>query len=558
MSTILGFHSHNVTGAAIVQEGKIISAVNEERLNRIKGSDAFPERSIREVMWEAGITSRDIDVIALGDLKFKAPAIGEYLKRLFQTSPRHYYHILGRIKHVWSTQNACRKANSAFIEKNFPGKKTEHVEHHIGHAASAHFTSGNDKNVIVTIDGWGDKLSSGTYMGERERIERVYYSYDLDSLGYFYSRVTVALGFKPHRHEGKITGLAAYGNPPRELREWINKIGAFDKKTMRLKFNLGEDYLPTNSVTAAFKQKIFQFKREDVAAAAQEFLERVAVEYITTVMEQMGTNHLVLAGGTFANVKLNQQIKDIKGVRSIFIHPNMGDEGLCLGGALDLYNKKVGYMNVRLKDVYFGPEYGNEEIKKELEKYGLEYQKMEHLEYQVAELLAKGKVVARFKGRMEYGPRALGNRTILYQTQDKSVNDWLNKHLKRTEFMPFAPVTLSEYAAKCYKDVKGAEYAAKFMTITFDCTDWMKDTSPGVVHVDGTARPQLIDKETNPSYYKIVDEYRKITGVPSLINTSFNMHEEPIVCSPSDAIRAFLDGHLDYLAIGSYLVKGKA
>jgi carbamoyltransferase len=164
-------------------------------------------------------------------------------------------------------------------------------------------------------------------------------------------------------------------------------------------------------------------------------------------------------------------------------------------------------------------------------------------------------VVARCDGRMEYGPRALGNRSILYQPTDASVNEWLNKRLKRTEFMPFAPVTLAEFADQCYENLDGARYPAQFMTITFNCTDWMKKHCPAVVHIDGTARPQLIHHDTNPSYYRILNEYYKITGLPSLINTSFNMHEEPIVCTPHDAIRGFLQGNLDYLALGKYLLQ---
>ena len=155
---------------------------------------------------------------------------------------------------------------------------------------------------------------------------------------------------------------------------------------------------------------------------------------------------------------------------------------------------------------------------------------------------------------MEYGPRALGNRSILYQPNDVKVNDWLNDKLKRTEFMPFAPVTMSDHANRCYKNLKGLEYTAKFMTIAVDCTDFMKETSPGVVHVDGTARPQLVSRDDNSSYYEIIEEYYKITGIPGIINTSFNMHEEPIVCSPEDASRAFIQGKLDYLAIGPFLV----
>jgi len=209
----------------------------------------------------------------------------------------------------------------------------------------------------------------------------------------------------------------------------------------------------------------------------------------------------------------------------------------------------------RIQDVYLGPDYTNDEIMAAIDESGFEAEHFENIEQKSAQIIADGGVVARFNGRMEYGPRALGNRSVLYQPTDPSVNDWLNKRLGRTEFMPFAPVTLAEYADKCYEGIDGARYPAEFMTVTFDCTQWMKDTCPAVVHIDGTARPQLIERNANPSYYKIVDEYRKITGLPSVVNTSFNMHEEPIVCSPSDAIRSFADGRLDYLAIGNYLLE---
>jgi carbamoyltransferase len=211
-----------------------------------------------------------------------------------------------------------------------------------------------------------------------------------------------------------------------------------------------------------------------------------------------------------------------------------------------------------MQHAYLGAEFSDGEISEELDRCGLNYIRCEEIEREVALLLSKGYVVARFNGRMEYGPRALGNRSILYQPTDRSVNDWLNKDLKRTEFMPFAPSTLAEYASQSYLNIEGATDAARFMTITFNCTDWMKKHCPGVVHIDGTARPQLIQRESNPSYFKIIDEYRKLTGLTSVINTSFNIHEEPIVCTPADAVRAFRFGNLDYLAIGKFLVKSSS
>jgi carbamoyltransferase len=250
---------------------------------------------------------------------------------------------------------------------------------------------------------------------------------------------------------------------------------------------------------------------------------------------------------------LNQRIFEIEEVKHIFIYPNMGDGGCGSGAAM--YHSWGGKIQDTITNAYFGPDFSDKEIEKELQANSLEYTRPENLAQEVASLIYDGSVVARFDGRMEYGPRALGNRSIMYHGQEPEVNQWLNKRLGRTEFMPFAPVTLYEARERYYHNIKGAEHAAEFMTITFDCTDDMKRDCPAAVHIDGTARPQLIQREVNPGYYDILKEYEKLSGISSLINTSFNMHEEPIVCSPHDAVRAFLDGNLDVLAIGPYLVK---
>jgi carbamoyltransferase len=268
-----------------------------------------------------------------------------------------------------------------------------------------------------------------------------------------------------------------------------------------------------------------------------------------------------LAGGVFANVRINQELHKIEGVEEVFIHPGMSDEGLAVGAAMTVWAALAHEQGMTatpttpLKDVYLGYEFSEREIEEALKKAGHSYQYHNNVEQEIAALLAAGHVVARFNGRLEYGPRALGNRSILYQPTDPTVNDWLNKDLVRTEFMPFAPSTMAEHAEQCFVDINGAKNAARFMTITFDCTDWMKKHCGGVVHKDGTARPQLVREEDNPSYYRILEGFYELTGLPSVINTSFNMHEEPIVCTPADAIRAFEQGHLDYLAMGNFLLK---
>lgn len=553
MITLLGFNNNLDSGATLIEDGKIVASINEERLNRIKLYSGVPKKSIESVLGMGN--KKNVDGIVISGQLNGMPDLFCYIKRLFSISPKYYYQLAGRFKHVWHYRKKHYSEMLDYAKRRFPKKKIFKVDHHLSHAASAHYTSGERKNLIVTMDAWGDRLSNGAYIA-KENFKRIHSTSELDSLGYFYGRITSALGFRYHRHEGKVTGLAAYGKSDKRLMELMKKMIVFQKKSMSFKSKIGRYYLPKGD-GSDLKKLFSQFKREDVAAAAQKYLEHIVEEYFRTLIEEYGKNNIALAGGVFANVKLNQIIKNIAGVRKVFIHPHMGDGGLGLGGVLQVYNQHFGKFNSALNDVYFGPKYAKKEILDELKKSKLNYKYLKHIEYEVAELISRGNVVARFDGRMEYGPRALGNRSILYHTMDKSVNDWLNKRLGRTEFMPFAPATLSTYAKKCYSDCEGGEYAAKFMTITFDCTDWMKNNCEGVVHVDGTARPQLVDKKMNSSYFKIIDEYRKISGIPSIVNTSFNMHEEPIVCTPRDAIRSFKLGHLDYLAIGNFLVKSK-
>jgi carbamoyltransferase len=236
-----------------------------------------------------------------------------------------------------------------------------------------------------------------------------------------------------------------------------------------------------------------------------------------------------VAGGVFANVKLNQRIHELDEVDRFFVHPGMDDGGLAIGSALasviDEEPSAATDLIGVLANVYLGPKYDDHEVERAIDEAGCEARHESDIHATIAELLAEGHVVARFCGRMEYGPRALGSRSILYQSTDPSVNEWLNERLSRTE------------------------------SITFDCTPEMKSQSPGVVHLDGTARPQLVDRQTAPDLHAILTAYHRLTGLPSLINTSFNLHEEPIVCTPGDALRAFRDGQLDYLAMNDFLVR---
>ena len=571
---ILGIADGLSSGAALIESGQILYAVNEERLIRAKMATGFPRESICKVLKDTHTRPEDVDVIAVAMVNdyfrekavpFEGWFLGDQapLKEALLSASSHITKLLGArplLKDSYYTLKAHigkarRKAIKELLQRDWAlNSPVKFIDHHFAHACSAYFTAGLDEATVITMDGAGDNSSSHVYHVKNGKFRKCWNVDSFNSIGNYYGYITHICGFNAHKHEGKITGLAAYGKPiyTDVLKRFIDfKNGTIVNKAQVFYWA---------AVKAIERALPPSFKREDLAASMQQVLEDVGCAYIRHWIERTGCPDLALAGGVFANVKLNQRIHELNLVRSLFIHPGMGDEGLAVGAALAINatldkeaDNKVKAS--RLSDVYFGPAFGSREIESAIAKEGLQAEYVAEVEHRIAELLAQGHVVANFDGRMEYGPRALGNRSILYQTTDRTVNDWLNKRLKRTEFMPFAPVTLAEFADRCYENLDGARYSSQFMTITLNCTGWMRNHSPAVVHVDGTARPQIIEKSSNPRYYKILHEYFKLTGIPSLINTSFNLHEEPIVCSPSDALRAFQEGGLDYLALGNYLLK---
>lgn len=567
---ILGITDSINSGAALVRDGHIVAAINEERLDRNKMCQGFPRLSIAEVVRVADVAPDDIDVVVVatnqlfwrphclpytdyfreskGKLKETLLALGAAFSTIAGNSSmaREAYHALKSVL----TRNRRTNIRQVISDDFGIAAPVRFVDHHLCHAASAYFTSGFDEATVITMDGAGDGKCSRVYRVKDGEFEELH---DLDSyhsVGNYYSYVTHLCGFKAHKHEGKITGLAAHGEPI-----YLDTLKRYVDWNGRDIHNVGKCF-DHSAISKLERDLPDNFSHEDLSASIQVLLEKSVSAYADYWIKKAGSSNVALAGGVFANVKLNQCIHELEAVDNVFVHPGMGDDGLAVGAALLEYNQRVGYTSGPvMKDVYLGPEYSDDEIRRAIR--GADVNEMdltEPLETVVAKMLADGKVIARSSGRMEYGPRALGNRTIMYQTTDPTVNTWLNKQLDRTEFMPFAPVTLWEDRHECYKNMSGAEETARFMTITFNCTETMEEQSPAVVHVDGTARPQLIKEEDNPSYYQIVKEYKKITGISSLVNTSFNMHEEPIVNTPAEAIKAFLASDLDALILGDHLL----
>jgi carbamoyltransferase len=429
------------------------------------------------------------------------------------------------------------------------------VDHHLCHVAAAYYTSGFADALVCSVDGGGDGKSSSIYAARNGRLERVHETRAFDSLGNYYAYLTHMMGFRAMRHEGKVTGLAAHGvaRYVALLRDFIDEVGGtlvnrggavFGEAIRRL-----TKRLPTG------------WTREDLAASIQAHFEDVTRRYVSHWARQTGLRDVARAGGVLANVRVNEEIWGLPETSRLFVHPGMTDAGLAVGAALaacipGTLDRPMAASTAPLKDVYLGPTIIEPEIDDALRRHDLQPEPVTGaLPQVIADLLAAGYVVARAAGRMEYGPRALGNRSILYQPSDRAVNDWLNKNLRRTEFMPFAPAILHVEREWCFGDMTGAEHTAEFMTMTFHCTPAMRRAMAGVVHLDGTARPQLVRADRNAEFHAILSAFRDRTGLPGIINTSFNMHEEPIVCSAEDAVRAFLDGHLDYLALGERLIR---
>ncbi len=390
-----------------------------------------------------------------------------------------------------------------------------------------------------------------------------------------YAWATRLLGYKVGRHEGKLTGLASYGDTSHvkqlggqllqyttDSKSFLNPYlhdGNYISFTDKLRCLLNNEAVyPSYEAFRRLVGKYYgkNFRPEDIAAIAQIELERAVTAWVSDLVNKTGLTHVALAGGIFANVKLNQQIEAIPETKKVWIFPDMGDGGLSVGAAYLQLNSQKTISSRPLENVYLGPKFNGDQILAACKDANLHVTKQaENLAQETAKLLADGVIVGWFQGRMEFGPRALGHRSILLHPGRREMNQVINKRLNRTEFMPFAPSVLEEYKNDLFSGGGKSEHASQFMTITYDVNPEWIDRLAAVVHIDNTARPQVVYKGKETLYWSVIDEFRKLTGLPAIVNTSFNMHEEPIVCTPEDAIRSYLHGAVDVLVLGDYIVR---
>jgi len=558
---ILGISFLADASACLLVNGKIIAAISEERINREKLWNGIPHQSIEQVLKIGGVSFEDIDFIATHGTHLKKPDITAFQSAIHKIKISQLPPELKKIQ-ITSLEERFDKEEIIFTSRTPEyideikqlGKKVFIYEHHQAHASTAFFGSGWEHSYVLTADGWGEDGSNSFWNASGNYIKKISSSSTIDSLGYFYGSITKSLGFIPHRHEGKILGLAAY-DTKQESYDTIKDMISFDKQNLRFTGNAHNGIYKPTYVNPELDLAITEFTREDVASSAQRRLEEVILDFLSEVDDD--NINLSLAGGIFANVKVNQRIKDHPKVSKVYVFPNMGDGGLSIGAAWLAYSEITERRPDPLNTALIGNNISEEKILDGLKKTNFRYKKIKSINQKIAELLANGQVVARVSGCMEFGPRALGNRSILYRATDNSVNSWLNKNLNRSEFMPFAPMTLIDDVEKYYLNIDGGRDAAKYMTMTFDCSKKMIDEAPATVHIDKTARPQFISKKDYPDMYEILSEYKKLTGLSNIVNTSFNMHEEPIVSSEHDAIESFTKSGLKWMALGSYLVENK-
>ncbi len=598
---ILSIHYCGESNIAYIDNNNIVAAVAEERFTRKKNQSGWPEMSINWLFNTYNINFNKLDKIIIVNKynreDFFGSLEGFFVKLKLNTNfiikiISIFLNIVDHLIPIFKIKRLI--INSLFInflKNKLNLEKVVFIDHHLAHASGAFFASDFEDSIVYTCDGKGDGYSQKIYNINKKNgkysFNFINGSKDYDSLGFFYSTITEYLGFKRHQHEGKITGLAAYGNQ-NIIHEKHSPI-IFSKKKLIFKskfVNILDRYIPyilfikflyfspllffnvlfnysaiygryVQEKNLLYYKKYFnKYSREDVAAFSQKILEKLIVKSIKYNTKNIEEINICLSGGTFGNVRLNQKILELKKIKNVFIMPAMSDQGLALG-AVTYYNSQHNFKFKRIffNNIYLGPEFENSFIEECLKKRSLNFSYHENIEYKIAKSIFEGKIVGRFNGRLEWGPRALGNRSILAKAENKSINTTLNKRLNRTEFMPFAPSIIFEETKNYFNNYLEKHSCAKYMTITYNLKNFNNKKISAVIHIDNTARPQVVKISENESYYKIIENYFKLSGIPIIVNTSFNLHEEPIVCTPNDAIRAFEQKAVDILAIGNYWVE---
>ena len=543
------------SAACIARDGHILFAVAEERLSRLKHDARFPSLSIEACLAAAGVRADQLDFVCFG----WPPAI-EALKHDLKcmatgSLPLNYVDLVSTVRR---NLNHTRKQNGKkqFLAR-FPTKaQFRFVEHHLAHAISAYSFSGFDDAAVLVLDGRGAWEASSLWHGRDGRLEHVWTIPWPNSLGLFYAQFTQYLGFQPYSDEWKVMGLAPYGEPGVNLRDFIIPNDNPYKVSTRLL--LDDKPAPLAGITARLgpqreAESEIDPKHKNLAFAVQDACEEAMMTLARAAVAKTGSRNICLAGGVALNSKANGKILSSGIVDRIFVQPAAGDDGVCLGAALAPYLDNGGKLPMhKMRHAYLGTENSDEEIEKALTTYKLRATRVADPAAAAAEMLANGKILGWVQGRMEFGPRALGARSILADPRDPEMNAKVNNAVKFREWWrPFAPSMLAEVAGEYIESATDSP----FMILTAQVKPEKRSVIPSVTHVDGSARPQTVERDVNPLYWRLIREFGNRTGVPVVMNTSFNLRGEPIVSTPTDAVRTFFSSGMDALVIGNFVVE---
>jgi carbamoyltransferase len=573
VTAILGLNAfHGDAAAALVIDGAVVAAAEEERFNRIKHCAGFPQLAAAWCLSEAGLSASDLDHVAVS--RDPRANLGQKLRRAVQhgTSPKYLKARLDNAAKIRDVRGQLAEALGTkpdSLEARF-----WNVEHHKAHVASAFFVSPFEEAAILSVDGFGDFASTMLAEGNGSSfkvLDRILFPH---SLGIFYTAVTQWLGFPNYGDEGKVMGLAPYGTPRylAEMHRLVHLNGRL--------YELGLEYFThhkegvdmtwdgqTPSIGQIYSERMVdafgparqpgaQLKPvlEDVAASLQVVLEEAYLHLVRGLHERTGMRNLCLAGGVALNAVANGRIRSETAVEEVYIQPAAGDSGTAVGAAYYVWNQELGQpRGFVMQHAYTGPGFSDEECAAALERHGLEGPRVEDDELfpEVANRIAAGDVVGWFQGRMEFGPRALGNRSILVDPRRHDMKDILNARIKHREsFRPFAPSILAEATGDWFEQ----DYTSPFMIMVYKTRVEQRERIPAVNHVDDTGRLQTVEESANPRYHRLIREFDRLTGVPILLNTSFN-ESEPIVMTPDHALATFSKTRMDLLVLGNRIVR---
>lgn len=554
-SLVIGINHGSESGACLFKGTSLEAAVAEERFTRKKLDDSYPFKSIEWICREYSINKNDEIEIGYGFTNGAQINLSNIFERIseyknFSDQKQEIDTIFERYSTEWEVDRGKFDIFKNITKQIFPKGNIHIFDHHVCHRSAAFFCSGFKEAYILTCDGRGDgKSLTFSKSLDGNQFEEIYFANNWESIGYFYGRITSLCGFTANRHEGKITGLAASGDP-RPAMNFVQKM--INVKNGKVYSNLGPYYKPYfSNYSDQLLSESKNYRREDLAAAAQHHLEFMVLSLIDFYTSKLDEFNLCLAGGVFANVKLNHKIKNIRNLKNLYIFPNMSDGGLSVGACFEVMRKKSKnlFESKFKRSMYLGPNISTDNLQNLAQNNYLNSKKLDThaLIDRCVEILTSGGLIALCQGRSEFGPRALGNRSLIALPTDRSITQKINKHLSRDDFMPFAPVMMLEKARSLIEDFNDNDLTSQFMVSTFSASEVLKNSSPAIVHIDGSCRIQTITSDDNYFLFCLLQKLNEKYKIDCLINTSFNMHEEPIVSDEVSIIDTFLKSGVEAL-----------